>query len=128
MIRKLLKISLYLTFLLFITNPHKIFAENPLKDRVLSLRKVAYVLYTSSSYSPRWSAEKLIDRRKRSGWRSEKNVPFPHTIVFELAAPAKIDLLKFNNKTHEAKYPGISTKQVKVEFSAISSKSSYRTV
>ncbi len=128
MIRKLLKFSLCLTFFLFITNPHKIFAENPLKAGVLGLRKSSYVVYASSSHSEKKAAKNLIDGKKKRGWRSKKNSSFPHTFIFELAGDADIDLLKFNNKTHKAKYPGISTKQVKVEFSAISSKSGYRTV
>ncbi|GAH76666.1 unnamed protein product, partial [marine sediment metagenome] len=38
---------------------------------------------------------------------------------------AKIGLLKFNNNTEETKYPGISAKDVQVEFSTISSDSGY---
>ncbi len=117
MSRKFLKVSIFLTFFLFITNPHKIFAGNPLKDRVLSLRKAAYVLYASSSHSNKWEAKYLIDRRRKRGWRSKKNSPFPHAFIFELAGNADIDLLKFNNKTHEARHPGISTKHVKIESS-----------
>ncbi len=128
MSRKFLKISIFLTFFLFITNPHKIHAGNPLKDRVLSLRKKSYVVYASSSYSNKWEAKYLIDGRRKRGWRSKKRTPFPHVFIFELAGNADIDLLKFNNKTHEAKYPGISTKQVRVEFSTVSSKSGYRNV
>jgi hypothetical protein len=128
MIRKRLKISLCLTFFLFIATPHKIFAENPLKAGVLSLRKSSYVVYASSNLPDKRAAKNLIDGKKKRGWRSIKNSSFPHTFIFELAGSADIDLLKFNNKTREAKHPGISAKQVKVEFSAISSKLGYRTV
>lgn len=128
MSRKVLKVSIFLTFFLFTANPHKIYAGNPLKDGVLALRKAAYVVYASSSYSNKWEAKYLIDEKKKRRWRSKKNSPFPHKFIFELAGNADIDLLKFNNKTHEDKYPGISTKQVKVEFSTINSKSGYRTV
>ena len=126
--RKFIRASVCLTFFLLITNPHKIFAKNSLKYRVLSLKEASYVVYASSCYSPPWAAEKLIDNIRKSGWRSERNRSFPHTFIFELAGDADIDLLKFNNKTQEAKHPGISTKQVKVEFSTISSKSHYRNV
>jgi hypothetical protein len=128
MIRKFLKASICLTSFLFITNPHKIFAENPLKDGVLSLRKKAYVLYASSSHPDRRAAINLINGKKRLGWRSIKNSPFPYIFIFELAGNADIDLLKFNNKTHEDKHPGISTKQVRIEFSTVSSKSGYGNV
>ena len=47
--RKFLKVSICLTFFLFIATPHKIFAENPLEDGVLGLRKSSYVVYAFSS-------------------------------------------------------------------------------
>jgi len=128
MIRKFLKVSICLAFFLFTASPHKIYAENPLKDGVLALRKASYVVYASSSHPDKRAAKNLIDGKKKRGWRSIKNSPFPHTFIFELAGNADIDLLKFSNKTHEATYPGISAKQVKVEFSKISSKSGYRNV
>ena len=123
--KKLLKVLICLVFFLFIYNTHKIFAENPLKGRVLFSRRGAYILYASSSNSARWAAENLIDGRRRRGWRSKKNSTFPHIIVFALAANADIDLLKFNNNTKENKYPGISAKEVQVEFSTLSSDSDY---
>ena len=123
--KKLLKVLICLVFFLFIYNTHKIFAENPLKGRVLFSGRGAYILYASSSYSTRWAAENLIDGRRRRGWRSKKNSTFPHIIVFALAANADIDLLKFNNNTQENKYPGISAKEVQVEFSTVSSDSDY---
>lgn len=123
--KRLLKVLICLVFFLFIYNTHKIFAENPLKGRVLFSGRGAYILYASSSYSTGWAAENLIDGRRKRGWRSKKNSPFPHIIVFALAANADIDLLKFNNNTQENKYPGISAKEVKVEFSTVSSDSDY---
>lgn len=112
-------------FLFIIHSPVQAFGEHPLKNRILSPRKRTYIIYTSSSYSPRWAAEKLLDRRKKVGWRSEKDAPFPHTIVFELAAPAKTDLLKFSNKGEEEIFPGISAKNVQVEFSVTGPDSDY---
>lgn len=119
-------IVIYITFFLFIIcNPNQTFAEHPLKNRISSLIKGAYILYASSSYSTSWAAKNLIDGRKKSGWRSQKNSPFPHIITLELAGNSKIDLLKFSNETQEKKHPGISTEEIQVEFSTISSDSGY---
>lgn len=123
--RKCLKILISLTFLLFIYNPYKIFAEHPLKHRVLSLSKGSLVSFESSSHAKKMTARRLIEERINRGWRSKKNSPFPHIFIFELAGTAKIDLLKFNNNTHETNLPGISTKEVHVEFSTVSSDSGY---
>jgi hypothetical protein len=123
--KKLLKVLISLVFFLFIYNSNEIFAESPLKNRVLSRRKRALVLYESSSFSAKWAAKNLIDGKRKRGWRSKKKCPFPHIIVFELASNAKIDLLRFNNSTREAKHPGISVKEVQVEFSIVSSDSGY---
>lgn len=123
--KKLLKVLISLVFFLFIYNSHEIFAESPLKNRVLSLVNRARVLYESSSFARKWTAKNLIDGRRKRGWRSKNKCPFPHIIVFELASNAKIDLLRFNNNTREARHLGISAKEVQVEFSLVSSDSGY---
>lgn len=123
--RKFLKLWIYLALLLFIYNPYKIFAGNPIKNRVLSLSKGAYIVYESSSFSEGFATKRLINERPRWGWRSKKGDVFPHIIVFELICTAKIDLLKFNNNAGETAHPGISTKKVQVEFSTVSSDSGY---
>ncbi len=123
--RKFLNVLICLIFFLFIYNPNKIFAKNPLKNRVLSLSEKTHILYASSSYGGWWKPIYLIDERGTKGWRSKKNAPLPHIIIFELIGVAEIGLLKFNNNTEETKYPGISAKDVQVEFSTISSDSGY---
>lgn len=123
--RNFLKLWIYLALLLFIYNPYKIFAEHPLKHRVLSVSKGSLVSFESPGYYEGTTAKRLIDEKVNRRWRSKKNSPFPHIFIFELAVTAKIDLLKFNNNTHETNIPGISTKEVQVEFSNVSSDSGY---
>ena len=119
------KFFICLIFFLVINTPSQASKKNSLKNRILSLSEKTYISYTSSSDSDKWKAIHLIDAKGNVGWRSKKNSPFPHVIVFELAGDAKINLLKFNNNTEEIKYPGISSKEAKVEFSTISPDSSY---
>lgn len=123
--RKFLKLWIYLILLLFIYNPYKIFAENAIKNRVLSSSRRSLISYESSSYSEGVTAKRLIDERNDLGWRSKRGSTFPHIIVFELIGTAKIDLLKFNNNSRETRFPGISSKEIQVEFSTVSSDSGY---
>jgi hypothetical protein len=123
--RKYLRGVLCFTFFLFIYTPAVIFADNLLKTRVLSLSKGSYALYESSNFSDYYKANNLIDGKRRTGWRSQKDSHFPHIITFEMVGNADITLLKFNNYTDEAKYYGISAKEVEVEFSTESSDSGY---
>ena len=125
--RKILRILICLTLFL-LCNHYKIFAENPLKDKILPLSRDASILYESSSYSLEWKAKYIIDGLLRRGWRSRKDSPFPHIIIFELISNAKINFLKFNNNTRESQYPGISSKKIQVEFSAVSPNSGYNNV
>ncbi|UCC38787.1 MAG: hypothetical protein JSV96_13320 [Candidatus Aminicenantes bacterium] len=99
--------------------------KRPLKNRVLSLSRGTITSYESSKDTEKWSAKNLITERSHRGWRSKENEPFPHVIIFELAGNAKIDILRFNNIAHEAAYPGVSSKEVQVEFSTASSESNY---
>ena len=101
------------------------FGGHPFQSRVLSLSKKTHILYAPSSDSDRWKALHLIDGLGDIGWRSKKNSFFPHVIVFEMTGVANIDLLKFNNNTEEKIYPGISTREVNVEFSTSNQESGY---
>ena len=112
----------------FIYDPAQVYGDYLIKNNVLSLSKETYVLYESSHYSKTWTAIYLISGKSSLGWCSKENNPLPHIIVFELKRNAIINLLKFNNNTQEDKYPGVSSKEVRVEFSTISPDSGYSNV
>jgi hypothetical protein len=92
-------------------------------ERVLSSKKGSSIVFVSSNYE-RASAIFIINERP-GGWRSGKKSPFPHMFIFELAGNAKINRLKFLNSRWETRYPGISAKDVQVEFSTVSSNHGY---
>ncbi|NQT81111.1 MAG: discoidin domain-containing protein [Candidatus Aminicenantes bacterium] len=113
---------------LFIYDPPQAYGDYLIKNNLLSLAKETYVLHESSHYSRTWAAIYLIGGKSSKGWCSKENSPFPHIIVFELKRNAIINLIKFNNNTQEDKYPGVSSKEVRVEFSTISPDSGYSNV
>ena len=123
--KKFLNIQITLIFFLFFYNPYRAFADDFLRTRVLSLSKGAHVFYESSSFSLKWTARHLIGGADKRGWRAKEKTPFPHVIIFELASNADIDLLRFKNNTNETKFPGISAKEVEIEFSTESPNSGY---
>lgn len=103
----------------------KIYGINHLDIRILSLSTGSSVLLEPSIHHKGWAAKNLIDGKYRKGWRSKENSPFPHIFVFELAANATIDLLKFKNLQDKPEFPETSAKEVRVEFSTASPHSGY---
>lgn len=98
------------------------------KVNVISSARGTRVVSVSSYYSQEWSAENLMDAKNETGWCCQKGSIFPHVIVFELVEKAEINLLKFNNQTEESGYPGISAKEVVIEFSTEGPDRGYRQV
>ena len=119
-----LSLILFIISLFFISN-HNLLAlfNNENEERVLSSEKGSYIVLESAKNEEE-SVKFLIDERPR-GWRAGKKSPFPHVFVFELAGNADIKSLKFINSRWEKRYPGISARDIQVEFSTLSSDSGY---
>lgn len=117
-----------LALALFIFNFHKFFTDHLLKSNVLSMLQRATFLNESSSVSRRWIAKNLIDEKNLKAWHSNKDSPYPHVFVFELAGPVKIDVLKFKNQQEQGEKPRMAAKDIKVEFSTKSPDSAYKSI
>lgn len=90
---------------------------------LLDLANGAVVLSKSSEYGgTQWSALALVDGTPDLGWCSANDAPFPHEILIELAKPASLTSLVFDQtRNQEASgYPGISAKDVEVWASNVS--------
>lgn len=84
----------------------------------------SYVDMTERNLWAKYSAGALLDETTNP-WCS-KNTKFPFVFVIELTEEFNINSLKFNNICEN--YPGIETKDIKVEFSTISVKNDFTTI
>ncbi|HEX5035610.1 MAG TPA: OmpA family protein [bacterium] len=86
------------------------------RSDLLDLANGAVVLSKSSEYGgAQWSALALLDGTGGLGWCSEDKAPFPHEIVIELARPASVDAVAFDQTgAQESGYAGISAKDIEV--------------
>ncbi|MDW7762091.1 MAG: hypothetical protein SCM96_15825 [Acidobacteriota bacterium] len=58
-------------------------------------------------------------------WRSRRGDPPPFVFIFALASDSRADIISFLNSWNEGRWPGISAKDVEVEFSTKSPDAGY---
>lgn len=86
-------------------------AENDL----LNLANGAVVLSQSSQSSAAWAALLLLDDSADRGWSTFRGEDFPHEVVIELAAPARLHAITIDNSSApESSYPGISARGIQI--------------
>lgn len=97
-----------------------------LKNGCIIVQKPS-TFFTATAYSPTinaWSVNGLQDQNPATGWCSGAASKAPYVFVFELSEDFIINKLAFNTFCQK-EYPGISSKDVKIEFSTTSAKTGY---
>lgn len=97
-----------------------------LKNGCIVVQKPS-TFFTATAYSAKinaWSVYGLQDQSAATGWCSGAASRAPYVFVFELSEDFIIDKLTFNTFCQK-EYPGISAKDIKVEFSVTSAKTGY---
>ena len=72
------------------------------------------LLAGSPSISGATGPAALFDGNSGTGWSSRPDARFPHEFLLELAQPAVIGTIEFDNATQEGLYPGASARDVTV--------------
>ena len=114
----------YMVIGLVIMTPQICAAQTTAAKRanLLDVVNGAVVLSVSSMYSDEWSGLNLINGTTKTGWCSAGNAPFPHILLIELPQTFAVASIAVNNvNTQDSNYPGISSKDVSIFGSTISS-------
>lgn len=97
-----------------------------LKNGCIIVQKPS-TFFTATAYSAKindWSVYGLQDQVATTGWCSGAASKAPYVFVFELSEDFIINKLSFNTFCQK-EYPGISAKDIKVEFSTSSAKTGF---
>lgn len=97
-----------------------------LKNGCIVVQKPS-TFFTATAYSPTinaWSVNGLLDQKPATGWCSGAASKTPYVFVFELSEDFIINKVAFNTFCQK-EYPGISAKDIKIEFSTTSAKTGY---
>ncbi|HSY61591.1 MAG TPA: discoidin domain-containing protein, partial [Cytophaga sp.] len=97
-----------------------------LKNGCIVVQKPS-TFFTATAYAAKinaWSVYGLQDQNLSTGWCSGAASKAPYVFVFELSEDFVINKLTFNTFCQK-EYPGISAKDIKIEFSTTSAKTGY---
>jgi outer membrane protein OmpA-like peptidoglycan-associated protein len=97
-----------------------------LKNGCIVVQKPS-TFFTATAYAAKinaWSVYGLQDQNPATGWCSGAASKAPYVFVFELSEDFVINKLAFNTFCQK-EYPGISAKDIKIEFSTTSAKTGY---
>ncbi|WP_299253534.1 OmpA family protein [uncultured Cytophaga sp.] len=97
-----------------------------LKNGCVAVQKPS-TFFTATIHSPKineWSVNAMQDEKNHTGWCSGAASRVPYVFVFELSEDFIINTISFNTFCQK-EYPGISAKDIKIEYSITTAKTGF---